>query len=188
MTKLRIGVSLLLVILMGGLAAAIVVFRAARPDLKTELTIETADLGIPGITKVYDARVVNHGRWPVRVTRCNFIDDTMTHGAMVAYAIQRWDKQQQKWQQVMGSSRRSFCHPYPLGIVRADLTTQWLWPGKSLSIGEEATAARDGLQIGDRARFVIFTAEPGDYASSLPTQEFTIDEHPTSDVDFRVRH
>jgi hypothetical protein len=35
---------------------------------------------------------------------------------------------------------------------------------------------------------VIFTAEPGDYSSSIATEEFTIDEHSTSDVDFRVRH
>lgn len=181
--------------LSGGLLVLLAVFGlaihkvlASPKDLRAILHVETADLGIPGITKTYDASVTNHGRAPVRITRCNFVDDTMSPGTMVAYAIQRWDEQTHRWQQVLGASRKSFCHPYPLGIMKADLTSGWLWPGQSLSTGEEATAARDGFQIGDKARFVIFTGEPGDYASSVATDPFTIDEHPTSDVDFRVRH
>jgi hypothetical protein len=157
-------------------------------DVRTKLHVESADLGIPGITKIYDASITNYGHMPVRVTRCNFIDDTMTHGMSVAYAIQRWDDKTKQWRQVLGASRKSFCHPYPLGIIKAELHTAWLWPGQSLSIGEEATAARDDLNIGDQVRFVIFTAEPGDYSSSIATEGFTIDEHSTSDVDFRIRH
>jgi hypothetical protein len=161
----------------------------SRPQkLKATLTVKKADLGIPGITKVYNANLTNDGRWPVRITRCSFMDDAGTHDTSIAYAIQRWDNGAGKWQEVLGSSRKSFCHPYPLGIAEADLNRSWLWSGQSLEIGEEATAARDGFQIGDKARFVLFTAEPGDYSSSIPTEAFTIDEAPTSDVDFRVRH
>jgi len=168
-------------------AAAFHVFQSPK-DLRTSVNIEKADLGIPGITKVYNATVTNFDGKPVRITRCDFMDDTMSPGTMVAYAIQRWDKQNQRWEEVVGTSTKTFCHPYPLGIVRATLVRRWLWPGQSLEIGEEATAARDGLQIGDKARFVIFTATPGDYSSSVATEPFVIDEHPTTDADLRVRH
>jgi hypothetical protein len=187
MSKLRIFFLVAFVTLVSGLTALGLLLRYPR-DLRTELHVEKADLGIPGITKVYDASITNYGRIPVRVTRCDFIDDTMTHGEDVAYAIQRWDEKAKQWKQIRGASRKSFCHPYPLGVIRANLRTAWLWPRQSLSIGEEATAARDDLNIGDRVRFVIFIAEPGEYSSSMATEEFTIDEHSTSDIDFRVRH
>jgi hypothetical protein len=187
MFKRRVFFLLACAALVSGLATFVLFHRYPR-DLRAEVHVEKADLGIPGITKVYDASVTNYGRVPVRVIRCDFIDDTMSHGVEVAYAIQRWDEKAKQWQQILGASRKSFCHPYPLGVIRANLRTAWLWPGHSLSIGEEATAARDDLKIGDRVRFVIFTAEPGDYSSSIATEEFTIDEHSTSDVDFRVRH
>jgi hypothetical protein len=141
MFKWRILFLVAFVVLVSGLVALVLLHRYPR-DLRTELHIEKADLGIPGITKVYDASITNYGRMPVRVTRCDFIDDTMTHGVDVAYAIQRWDERAKQWKQVHGASRKSFCHPYPLGIIRANLRTAWLWPGHSLSIGEEATAAR----------------------------------------------
>jgi hypothetical protein len=188
MKKANAWLSGTLLVLLAAFGLAVHKVLVSPKDLRAVLRVETADLGIPGITKTYDASVTNPGLAPVRVTRCNFVDDSMSRGTMVAYAIQRWDKSAQRWQQVLGASRKSFCHPFPLGIVKADLTSGWLWPGQSLSIGEEAAAARDGFQIGDKARFVIFTGEPGDYASSVATDSFTIDEHPTSDVDFRVRH
>src|SRR5260370_34398929 len=43
--------------------------------LHAEYTVETADIGIPGVTKMYDARLVNSGRAPVRVEICAYIDD-----------------------------------------------------------------------------------------------------------------
>jgi hypothetical protein len=188
MKKVCVWLSGILLTLLAVFGLAIHKVMASPKDLRAALHVETADLGIPGITKTYDATITNRGRAPVRITRCDFVDDTMSRGTMMAYAIQRWDDQTQRWQQVLGASRKSFCHPYPLGIVSAKLTSAWLWPRQSLSIGEEATAARDGFQIGDKARFIIFTGEPGDYASSIATDPFTIDEHPTSDVDFRIRH
>ena len=146
-------------------------------DLRTKLHVENVDLGIPGISKVYGASITNYGLLPVRVTRCNFVSDTGTPGVSIAYAIQKWDDKTKGWRQVLGASR--YC---------GELRAAWLWPGQSLSIGEEATAARDDMNIGDRVRFVIFTADPGDYSSSKATEEFTVDEHSTSDVDFRIRH
>ena len=162
--------------------------RPHNQSLQTDLHVESADLGIPGVTKVYNATITNHGSVPVPITHCEFVDDTQTPGESVAYAIQRWNPPAQSWVEVLGTSRQRFCHPYPLGIIRAKLVRSLLWPRKSLEIGEEATAARDGLNLGDKVRFVLFTGEPGDYKSSLPTEAFTIDERPTSDVDLRVRH
>lgn len=173
---------------LAGCVTSFVLFHRSPLDLRTKLVVQKADLGIPGITKVYDAKIINYGHIPVRITRCDFIDDTGTRGMDVAYAIQRWDDEANEWQQILGASRKTFCHPYPLGVIHANLRTALLWPGQSLSIGEEATAARNDLSIGDRVRFVIFTGEPGDYSSSVATEAFAIDEHSTSDVDLRVRH
>jgi len=73
-------------------------------------------------------------------------------------------------------------------MAQTHLKRAWLWPGQVVSIGEEATAARDGINLGDKLRFVLFTGEPGDYASSIPTEAFVIDEASTSDVPLRIRH
>jgi hypothetical protein len=172
-----------------GLAALIHHVYAVHgtPELRVYLTVDKADYGIPGVTKVYNAGIQNVGRGPAQVTRCNFVSDTATHESSVAYAIQRWDKQSNTWHEFLGSSRKSFCHPYPLGMSQTKLETQWFWPGQVLEMGEEATAARDGLEIGDRVRFVLFLKEPGDYSASMPTQEFVIDEHSTSDIPLRIR-
>ena len=167
--------------------AAMSMHRNVR-SLRTELHIEQADIGIPGVTKMYRASITNFGHMPVRITRCDFIDDAMAHSVDIAYAIQRWDQKSNQWQQISTTSPKTFCRPYPLGIIQSKLRRVWLWPGQSLSTEEEATAATGALGIGDRVRFVVFPDEPGNYSSSIATREFIIDEHPTSDVDFRIRH
>ncbi|HEY4358309.1 MAG TPA: hypothetical protein VGN16_21365 [Acidobacteriaceae bacterium] len=150
--------------------------------------IENADLGIPGISKTYDASITNNGRGPALVTRCDFVDDGSSPGEQLAFAIQRWDNESGEWREVLGASRKTFCHPYPLGMSQTHLNRKWLWPGQSLSIGEEATAARDEIKIGDKVRFVLFTGEPGDYSSSMPTEAFVIDQAQTDDIAYRIRH
>ncbi len=112
-------------------------------QLKADFRVTDADIGIPGVTKMYEATVRNRGLLPVRVARCNFIDDASAPGTMVAFAVQRWNKNLKQWETIVDMSGPQFCKPYPLGIVEAHLVNGWLWPSQRLSTGEEATAARD---------------------------------------------
>ena len=170
-----------------GLGVAILRPISAK-HLVAEVAVRSEDIGIPGITKTYEAKLTNRGFLPSRVIRCDFIDDSMSHGTMVAYAVQRWNESGKQWDTIVEFGRSQFCKPYPLGIVKATLINGWLWPGQSLSTGEEATAARDGFSLGDRARFIIFVGTAGDYGSSLASADFAIDEHRKTDVNLRVRH
>jgi hypothetical protein len=157
-------------------------------QLRAEVLTRSEDIGIPGITKMYETTLTNRGLLPVSVTRCDFIDDSGSPGTMVAYAVQRWNESRKQWDVIVEFGKSQFCKPYPLGIVKAKLVNRWLWPGQSLSTGEEATAARDGFAMGDRGRFVIFVRAAGDYDSSVASTDITIDEHPRTDVNLRVRH
>jgi hypothetical protein len=176
----------LALVLVLGLAAAIP--RLSRPGLAAQVVVRAEDIGIPGITKTYEAKVTNRGFLPVRVARCDFIDDSMSPGTMVAYAVQRWNESRRQWDTVFQYGKSQFCKPYPLGIVKAKLANRWLWPGESLSTGEEATAARDGFAIGDQARFVVFLGTAWNYDSSIATTTFRIDEHQQTHTALRVRH
>ena len=169
-----------------GLAA--VVPRLSRPRLAAQVVIRAEDFGIPGITKTYEATVTNKGFLPARVTRCDFVGDSMSPDTIVAYAVQRWNDDRSRWETVFQYGKSQFCKPYPLGIVRARLVNGWLWPGQSLSTGEEVTAARDGFAIGDQARFVIFLRTAGNYDSSVTTASFKIDEGRQTNITLRVRH
>jgi hypothetical protein len=157
------------------LAFVAVRFGTYTHELQATIEVSKADIGIPGVTKMYEVRLSNTGRLPVRVTACDFVDDAFSPGTMVAYAVQRWDRSSKSWVKVMEFGPDSFCKPYPLGIVKASMVKRWIWPGGSLSAGEEATAAR-GFRRGDTARFIIFTGPPGDYNHSVATPAFTIDE------------
>jgi hypothetical protein len=157
-------------------------------QLRAKVLTRSEDIGIAGITKMYEATLTNRGFLPARVTQCDFIDDTGSPGTMVAYAVQRWNDSLKQWDMVVEFGKSQFCKPYPLGIVNAKLVNRWLWPGQSLSTGEEATAARGGFAMGDHARFVIFVGAAGDYDSSVATADVTIDELPRPDVNLRVRH
>ncbi len=165
----------------------VVVPPRSTVTLHASLVVSKVDVGIPGISKLYEAKITNKGPWPVVVTRCNAIDDAGGKETILAYAIQRWNSATSHWDNIVAWDKSSFCKPYPLGIVEADLRNAPLWPGQSLSTGGEATAAR--LRKGDAARFVVLTGEAGDSSHSIATESFLIDEevlHP--DVPFRVRH
>lgn len=55
--------------------------------------------------------------------------------------------------------------------------------------GWEATAARQGFSLGDKARFVVFLGEAGDYRQVLATEPSLIDQRPTVEgVSFRIAH
>ena len=157
--------------------------------LHAEYTVETADIGIPGITKMYDARLINNGRAPVRIEICAFVDDVGGHGDAPAFSVQKYDQKSATWGTIVDASNERACHPYPLGWVTAQLKTRWLWSGQSVSMGEEATAAR-GFHKGESARFLLFTSfKRTKAAPGIPTAAFVIDEEAGEGVvGLRVRH
>jgi hypothetical protein len=138
---------------------------------------------------MYEAELTNYGILPVAVTRCEFLDDTFSRGTMVAYSVERWNRSSGHWESVVNMNSRNFCKPYPLGIVEARVATKWLWLGQSITTGEEATAARDPLERGDSARFVVYLRTGDANSASLPTAAFPIDESPAGYAGaLRVRH
>jgi len=150
--------------------------------LHADVSVTKADIGIPGITKLYAAHVTNFGIFPRRVERCEFITDAFAHGVSVGYRLQQWDKSSRHWKTVLDTAAR-FCRPYPLGIVQAQLTSKLLWPGQTLSTSEEATGARGDLK-GEIMRFVVAAN-----SLDLPTDSFTIDEQvQKASVGYRVEH
>lgn len=153
--------------------------------LHADVLVRKVDYGIDGVTKVYEAKLTNYGIRPAWVTACDFVDDTMSHGTLVGSRVQKWDPAGGKWQDGFKIDKSAFCRPYPLGMIDTHVISKRLWPGQSISAGEEATAARDIFSIGDKARFVIFARE----GLTFSTAAFLIDEHPTMpDVQYRVRH
>lgn len=99
-------------------AVAAIDSRSGSHFLRATVVETKADIGIPGISKMYEARVTNFGLLPVKVESCDYLDDASSHGTMVAYAVQRWDDTSQQWRTVVASTAASFCKPYPLGIVK----------------------------------------------------------------------
>jgi hypothetical protein len=163
--------------------------HVVRPALHADVLVWKGDIGIEGISKLYEAQLTNYAPFPVKVEECDFISDASAPGTMVAYAVERWDRQSGKWAKVVEWDESSFCRPYPLGIAKAHLISKYLWPGQSISTGEEATAARRGFDLGDSARFSVFYGAAGNWKSSLPTGAFRIDELPKNEeLQLRVRH
>ena len=172
------------------IALALVVSRD-HSSLYAEYSVARSDIGIPGISKLYEAKLVNRGFFPVQIEVCDAVTDVLSPEIALAYAVERWDPISKTWTQIadLGDSRR--CTPYPLGWVSAQLKRTGLRPGQSISGGEEATAAR-GFHRGDSVRFVAYSAfrnagpirkEP--YA----TAAFAIDEEIEAGVaGLRVKH
>jgi hypothetical protein len=175
------------------LFALILVWRASGDlsVLHAEYSVETADIGIPGITKMYGARLTNSGRTPVRIEVCAFVDDAGGRGDAPAFSVQKYNANSATWETVVDASNARVCRPYPLGWVTAQLKTKWLWPGHSVLMGEEATAAR-GFHKGESARFLLYTAfkHASEHApQEIPTPAFVIDEEAGEGAaGLRVRH
>jgi len=158
------------------------------PALHADIFVQRGDIGIEGISRLYEARLTNYAPFPVKVAACDFITDASEPGTMVAYAVERWNRQTSKWEKVIEWDESSFCRPYPLGIAQAQLVSKWLWPGQGISTGEQAMA-RGGLELGDSARFSVFYGTAGDWKSARPTAAFRIGERPKmEDVPLRLRH
>jgi hypothetical protein len=163
--------------------------HGAPLGLHADVIVRNASIGIPGITKMYEATLTNYGVLPVAVTRCEFLDDTFSPGTMIAYSVERWSNSSGHWETVVNMNSRNFCKPYPLGIVKARLATRWLWLGQTLTTGEEATAARNPIEKGDSARFVVYLRTGDTNSTSIQTAVFPIDESPAGDAGaLRVRH
>jgi len=163
----------------------------AALTIHADIVVHDASIGIPGITKMYEAILTNYGVLPALVEQCSYMSDTMTPGTMVAYNIERWDPAKQVWTTMMAFAKPTFCTPVPLSMGDTHWTRSWLWPGQSLSTEEEATGARQPFKKGDTLRFVIVTDVTGaaKHRPSYPTPSFTLDEQMLdNETPYRVRH
>jgi hypothetical protein len=161
---------------------------AAVKSLSASWAANPGGIGIPGLTKTYEARLTNSGVIPVRVSVCDYVTDALATGKSVAHAVERWDGTSGTWQFFWGVPRNEFCKPHGLDISsQSRIRDIWLWPRQSVSTDFVAIQASNGLRLNDRLRFVItpFWDRP-DIAVSTP--EFIIDERPRESGPFRIRH
>lgn len=169
----------------GAILGILVLYRHARPTqiridnpaLRVFTTANSADIGIPGITKMYEGHLKNVGPAPVQIQVCDALNDGMGREVHVAHAIERWDVDSKRWKLFWRIPKKEFCRPYPTGILHGEVKEAVLEPGRSISTGDVAIQASDGLRIGDRLRFVIFPNN--DEKTAIPGAEFEIDERPT---------
>ena len=154
-----------------------------------DVFVSHASIGIPGISKMYEAVLTNNGFWPVAVEKCTYTSDVGENGQMVAYNIQRWDLAKKEWKETHKFALPEFCSPMPTSMGNTHWVKSWLWPGESLSTHEEATAAREPFKIGDAIRFVIVTDVTGSGRDLYATPKFTLDEAPQDqEVRYRLSH
>ena len=185
--RLRAAVLLLAAILVSVIGVVEVRHRVifghfAPLTLHADVSVANGDIGIAGITKLYDANVTNFGIFPRRIERCEFVTDASAPGVSVGYRLQQLDMASHRWQTVVDAASE-YCRPYPLGIIKARLTSKLLWPSQTLSTGQEATAARGNLK-GRTMRFAVVAK-----GREFPTSSFVIDEQiEGSDTKYRVRH
>src|SRR5260370_29970101 len=135
-----------LILVIVALATSLIIFIAFVVVEKTsqdfsvlhaEYTVETADIGIPGVTKMYDARLVNSGRAPVRVEICAYIDDAGGGGDAPAFFVQKYDGESATWETILDASNARTCHPFPLRCVTARVKNRWVLPGPPVSVGKK---------------------------------------------------
>jgi hypothetical protein len=116
--------------------------------LHADVTVFESDTGIPGIAQMFDAHLTNFGLFPETIERCEFVSDAGAHGVSVAYRLEQLKKGTRSWKTLFNTAG-SYCRPYPLGIAQSKLVDKRLWPGQTLSIESEATAARGNLERRD---------------------------------------
>jgi hypothetical protein len=159
--------------------------------LHADIVIHNASIGIPGITKTYEAILRNYGFFPALVEGCSYLSDTGFAGSMVAYNIEHWNPTTQAWKRVVEFAKPEFCTPMPLSTGNTRWGRSWLWPGQTVSTEEEATGGRGLFKKGDTLRLMVVIDVTGAAMrrASHPTQPFTLDEQPLdSETRFRVRH
>jgi hypothetical protein len=194
-TRKRIGIAFLVVV-----AASVAYIQVCHRlhhghfvplGLHADVVVHhNASIGIPGITKLYEGTLTNYGPLPTRVERCTYMSDTGSPGAMVAFNIEQWHVVKNEWVRVMEFAKPELCRPMVTSMGSTKWVRSWLWPGQTLSIEEEATAAR-GFRKGDTLRFAIVTDVTGksDPKPSYWTPSITLDEQSVeSGTDYKVRH
>jgi hypothetical protein len=145
--------------------------------LEVEVISRPTQIGIPGITKMYEALLKNEGTSPVKVRVCDAVDDGMHRHIYLAHTIERWDSESRRWKAFWQIPSQEFCRPYPTGIINGQIVDVSLDPGRSLSTGEIAIQAADNLQLGDRLRFVVFPYSDVEKAW-VASPDFLVDERP----------
>ena len=124
-----------------------------RFGLHADVSVSDAEPGMPGSTNLFDAHLTNFGLFPERVVRCEFISDAGARGVRVAYRLEQLDTGTHSWKTLIDTVQ-SYCRSFPLGVAQSKAVDELLWPGQTLSIGPEGTAARFKLE-GETMRFVI---------------------------------
>jgi len=79
-----------LIVLVGVCLAGWIRVRRMPQEFEAKLVVEQADDGIPGISKAYHAELINRGASPVRVTRCDFVDDGLEAKGGIGGEIMDW--------------------------------------------------------------------------------------------------
>ena len=87
-----------------------------RLPLRADVVVHQTSIGIPGITKTYEATLTNEGLLPVLIERCDFTSDTAQNGTMVAYNIERLDRGSGSWVSVLKLAEPDFCLPQAGGM------------------------------------------------------------------------
>ena len=166
--------------------------RFVRYGLHVDVTARDADIGIPGITKMYSARLSNFGLLPVKLDACYYLTDAFSSGTAYPYVVQRWDAATRSWQTVADTRGDDFCKPAPLSRINAEPAQRLLLPGDSVEVMEgEATAAQEPFRRGDLARFAVFRNNRRDVGVSeaVASEPFEILEQVEGEkVNYRVAH
>jgi hypothetical protein len=174
------------------LILAVAGYRGSTIGLRADVIVLKGKNTIPGVSKTYEAELANRALWPIRVTRCEFGDNGTQPDpqsqSRLAYSVERGDDDGgYDWRTVVSDTAAEFCKP-SAGMPEQHLVEKLLWPGQKLLSGDEAAAAQEDFNLGDRARFVLYAGIVGESSASVPTPEFTIDEHPTGQIERTAAH
>ena len=90
----KLAISCVPVLLLGVITGALFSFNPSLGALLLAASWKTTPggIGIPGLTKTYEAALTNRGIFPVRVTVCDYVTDAFEHGKNVAHSVERWDQ------------------------------------------------------------------------------------------------
>lgn len=150
-----------------------------------DVVSQRADIGIPGIERMYSAEAFNYTFLPFALQGCRVPKDVSPFEVVdYRYQVQRFDPEYGVWVKVVGYDPFD-CEP---------LVTTRIWPGQSIrTVDWEATGARNGIQKGDTARFVVFTAfnkvDDAPDQRILSSPSFIIEDHVADpSVSYRVKH
>jgi hypothetical protein len=133
------------------------------------------DIGVPGLTKTYRVIIINKGRLPVMICKCDWMDDSMERGQELLSSVERWNRSTKKWQKVWAIPRNQFCKGNR--FLDANLARKWLLPGAEVVAIQIAIQDLDGLRLGDTLGFIVqpLLSRPNSILRSRP---FNVDERP----------